>query len=147
MGALDERRESERSTPEDSSRSSDSRKSGYRNELSTSPLRRSSPEEDLSGELDPFQPSPHISARVTKWLFALSCQFVAQVARPGQEQSLPLVHFTGVLGIHSYSLVYRTADSFTSTISGLIWVCRLLMLEYALPVSEYDNICWPDRNS
>jgi hypothetical protein len=66
-----------------------------------------------------------MAARVTEWLFALSCQFVAQIARPGEEQTLPLVHFTGILGIHSYSLVYRTAYSFTSTISGLIWICQL----------------------
>jgi hypothetical protein len=72
---------------------------------------------------------------------------MAQIARPREEQTLPLVHFTGVLGIHSYSLVYRTAYSFTLTISGLIWICRLLILEYALPVREYEDICWPSRNS
>lgn len=44
--------------------------------------------------------------RVLEWLFALSCQFVAQVSRPSEEASLPLVHFIGVLGIYSYNLVY-----------------------------------------
>jgi hypothetical protein len=107
--ALDGRREVERTTREDSSRSRSSQESGYRSEFSTSPLHRSSFEEGLSGEFDSFQLSPHMAARVTEWLFALSCQFVAQIARPGEEQTLPLVHFTGVLGIHSYSLVYRTA--------------------------------------
>jgi hypothetical protein len=86
--ALDGRREVERTTREDSSRSSSSQESGYRSECSTSPLHRSSFEEGLSGEIDSFQVSPHMAVRVTEWLFALSCQFVAQIARPGEEQTL-----------------------------------------------------------
>ncbi|KFY93057.1 hypothetical protein V500_03937 [Pseudogymnoascus sp. VKM F-4518 (FW-2643)] len=84
-------------------------------------------------------------AQVVEWLFALSCQFVAQVAPPGTEDSLPLVHFVGVLGIHSYNLVYRSAFAFTPSVAGLLWVCRLLMLEYALPLRHYDHINWPSR--
>jgi len=34
-----------------------------------------------------------------------------------------------------------------SKISGLIWIYRLLMLEYALPVARYEDICWPDQDS
>ena len=86
-------------------------------------------------------------AQVVEWLFALSCQFVAQVALPGMEDSLPLVHFVGVLGIHSHNLVYRSAYAFTPSVAGLIWVCRLLMLEYALPLRRYDEINWPSRDS
>ena len=97
---------------------------------------------DQSSCLDPQE-----QIEIVEWLFALSCQFVAQVAQPGQEGSLPLVHFVGVLGVHSYSLVYRTAYAFTSTISGLIWICRLLMLEYSLPLREYLDVCWPGRDS
>jgi Orsellinic acid/F9775 biosynthesis cluster protein D len=87
------------------------------------------------------------TSQITEWLFALSCQFVAQISQPSREASLPLVHFVGVLGIHSYNLVYRTAYAFTPTIAGLIWICRLLMLEYALPVAQYQDLCWPDRES
>ncbi|KFZ24050.1 hypothetical protein V502_01471 [Pseudogymnoascus sp. VKM F-4520 (FW-2644)] len=86
-------------------------------------------------------------AQVVEWLFALSCQFVAQVAPPGTEDSLPLVHFVGVLGIHSYNLVYRSAFAFTPSVAGLLWVCRLLMLEYALPLRHYDHINWPSQGS
>ena len=145
--ALDDQGEAECMLWEDGSESGRSQESGSRSKFSPSTLRGNSPKEDLSGNLDLFQLHPHVSARVTEWLFALSCQFVAQIACPGEEQTLPLVHFTSVLGIHSYSLVYRTAYSFTSALSGLIWVCRLIMLEYALPLHEYDSICWPARRS
>ncbi|KAH6670818.1 hypothetical protein B0J14DRAFT_702838 [Halenospora varia] len=87
------------------------------------------------------------ASRITEWLFALSCQLVAQISPPGEEASLPLVHFVGVLGIHSYNLVYQTAYALTPRIAGSIWICRLLMLEYALPATRYQDICWPDRES
>ena len=89
----------------------------------------------------------HNVSQATEWLFTLSCQLIAQISRPGEEASLPLVHFVGVLRIHAYNLVYQTAYAFTPRISGLLWICRFLMLEYSLPIARYEDICWPDRES
>jgi hypothetical protein len=50
---------------------------------------------------------------------------------------LPLVYFSGVLDIHRTSLAYRTTYHCTPFLAGLIWIGRLLLLEYALPKEPY----------
>lgn len=110
------------------------------------PGQASSPE--LVASLDPeawMQPEQVQQAR--EWLFELSCQLAMQLSQLGQEQSLVLIHFMGVLGIHSYSLAYKTAYTFTPTIAGLIWICRLLILEYMLPYKAYKKLGWPAREA
>ena len=52
----------------------------------------------------------------------------------------PLVYFIGVLGIHSYNLAYHTAYAFTPTLAGLLWISRLLLAEYALPLAPYKTL-------
>jgi len=47
-------------------------------------------------------------------------------------ESKPIIHFSGVLGIHPYKLAYRTAYDYTPYLAALLWVGRLLILEYAL---------------
>ena len=49
-----------------------------------------------------------------------------------------VVHYSGVLEIHSYEFAFRGAYEYTPYHSALIWVGRLLMLEYSYP--------WPDRS-
>ena len=44
----------------------------------------------------------------------------------------PLSHFTAVLGIDIKNERFREPGNYTSMLAGLIWVGRLLMLEYAL---------------
>jgi hypothetical protein len=54
-----------------------------------------------------------------------------------------LIHFTGVLGIHRRSLAYKSAYVYTPTLSALVWIGRLLFLEYALPMEAYQTLAWP----
>ena len=56
---------------------------------------------------------------------------------------LPLVYFSGVLGIHRSSLAYRTAYHCTPFAAALIWIGRQLLLEYALPKELYSALNWP----
>jgi hypothetical protein len=60
---------------------------------------------------------------------------------------LPLVYFSGVLGIHRDSLAYRTAYHYTPFAAGLIWIGRQLLLEYALPKEPYLALNWPAATS
>lgn len=70
------------------------------------------------------------------------------MGRPSRPDPLPLVDFTAVLGIHTYSLVYRSAYVFTPSLAGLVWISRLLMLEYSLPFRAYttSELNWPARD-
>lgn len=58
-----------------------------------------------------------------------------------------IVHFSGVLGIHPYKLAYRTAYDYTPYLSALLWIGRLIILEYALPLRGYTtlDVLWPAR--
>jgi hypothetical protein len=48
-----------------------------------------------------------------------------------------------VLGIHPYELAYRTVYDYTPYLSALLWVCRLLILKYALPLRVYTTLDIP----
>lgn len=67
----------------------------------------------------------------------------------GDMASSTLIHFTAVLGIHRHSLAYRQPHHSTSGFAGLIWVGRILFLEYALPRSAYATLplYWPARHT
>jgi hypothetical protein len=60
-----------------------------------------------------------------------------------------IIHFSGVLGIHPYELAYRTAYDYTPYLAALMWMGRLIILEYALPLRAYTtlDIPWPARAS
>jgi hypothetical protein len=81
--------------------------------------------------------------RVSEAVFQLSMTFWTFRSITGDLASSVLVHFTSVLGIHRHSLAYKSAYSYTSTLSALIWVGRLLFLEYALPLSPYETLVYP----
>lgn len=60
-----------------------------------------------------------------------------------------LIHYTAIRGIHRQSLAYKTAYNYTPDLSKLIWIGRLLFLEYALPLRPYKTLCypWPSRDT
>ena len=59
----------------------------------------------------------------------------------------PLCYFTSVLGIDRKTKEFRTPYNYTSYIAGLMWVARLLLLEYILPKHGYAHLDWPDRSN
>lgn len=67
----------------------------------------------------------------------------------GDITSSILIHFTAVLGIHPHSLAYRSAYNSTSGFARLMWIGRLLFLEYALPLHAYATLPfpWPARHT
>ncbi|KFY89230.1 hypothetical protein V500_05851, partial [Pseudogymnoascus sp. VKM F-4518 (FW-2643)] len=77
-------------------------------------------------------------------LFQLSCAFWTNILTTGVTSHLPLVYFFSVLGIQRKDLVFRTAYHYTPYLAGLVYVGRLLMLEYALPRQAYETLSWPD---
>jgi hypothetical protein len=81
-------------------------------------------------------------------VFQLSMAFWTFQSTTGDLAPSVLVHFTSVLGIHRHSLAFKSAYSYTSTLSALIWVGRLLFLEYALPSLPYKTLVypWPARD-
>ncbi|KAH7244000.1 hypothetical protein B0J15DRAFT_369786, partial [Fusarium solani] len=77
--------------------------------------------------------------RLSEALFQLSMMFWTHQDPAGNMSSSAIVYYTAVMGIQWCSLVYNSAHNSTSGLAALIWVGRLLFLEYALPVYSYTT--------
>jgi len=53
------------------------------------------------------------------------------------------MHFSAVMGIGIKYRKVRDSRNYTSPLAGLIWMSRLLILEYALSKREYVTLGWP----
>ena len=53
------------------------------------------------------------------------------------------MYFTSILGIYRRALTYKSAYSYTPILLALIWIGRLLFLEYVLPLHTYSTLVWP----
>jgi hypothetical protein len=73
-------------------------------------------------------------------MFELSIHFASEEFEDGQSRSSLLVYFSGVLGLSDDGLTFRRAKQFSTRLSGLIHVLRLLFLEYALPYRKYTHL-------
>lgn len=81
--------------------------------------------------------------RLSEALFQLTMAFWTFLDRSGDMTASVLVHFTAVRGIHRQSLAYKSAYNYTPDLSKLIWIGRLLFLEYALPLKTYKTLAYP----
>ncbi|OBT97665.1 hypothetical protein VE01_04423 [Pseudogymnoascus verrucosus] len=88
-------------------------------------------------------------SQLAEALLQLSITFWTFRSTTGDLAPAVLVHFTGVLGVHRRALAYKSAYSYTPMLSALIWVGRLLLLEYALPLRAYSTLQqpWPARDT
>ncbi|KAM5520397.1 hypothetical protein FOXYSP1_18821 [Fusarium oxysporum f. sp. phaseoli] len=69
-------------------------------------------------------------------LFGLTLALTTQPVVNSQPQTTMLVYFSGILGfsLSSGSSAFLPARSYISNLSGLIYILRLVFLEYALPL-------------
>lgn len=60
-----------------------------------------------------------------------------------------IIQYAAVLGIQGSSLAFHPAHSSSPRLAALIWIGRLLFLEYAVPVYAYNtlDIVWPSRTA
>ncbi|THV73867.1 hypothetical protein D6D27_09461, partial [Aureobasidium pullulans] len=70
-------------------------------------------------------------------LFELFLAFWTDRSNDGNLERTPVANFSGVLGIDPSTLAFRKPYNYTTNLSALIWVGRLLLLEYALPLRPY----------
>ena len=82
-------------------------------------------------------------------LLQLFVMFWTELSKDGDMGKGALVHFTRVLGIHPQELTFRTAYAYTPFLSALIWIGRLILLEYALPLRAYMylKVPWPAKTT
>ena len=80
--------------------------------------------------------------RVAEKVMELSMAFITQCFPEGDDLHSPLVHFADVMGISNRTGRFNEAYNYTSYIASLMWMIRLLTMEYALPSSEYIILNW-----
>lgn len=90
---------------------------------------------------------PGTADKIAELVFRLSIFFIAQEFTNGQPSSSPLVYYSGVLGFSGDGSTFRRAKDYTSQLSALIYIQRLLLLEFALPSRAYKYVCLPRRPS
>ncbi|KAF9728636.1 hypothetical protein PMIN01_13464 [Paraphaeosphaeria minitans] len=80
------------------------------------------------------------AAELLQLLFELCITFMTEEFRDGQASSSTLVYYSGVLALRGTGETFRSAKLFTPILSSLIYIQRLLFLEYALPYKAYSRI-------
>jgi hypothetical protein len=107
--------------------------------------------ETASDELDEYETASETSDsynrevndegdELLELLFSLCIAFSTEQLIDGQPSSTLLGYFSGILGFSAKSQVFRSARMYTPYLSGLIYVQRLLFLEYALPARSYPTL-------
>ena len=88
---------------------------------------------------NPLLPLTPLSSRLLKTIFRLLVLFWTDTSIDGDPGAKAVIHFSGVLVIHPYKLTLRTAYDYTPYLSAMIWVERLVILEYAPPSRAYSS--------
>lgn len=100
-------------------------------------------DEDEGGEIDmtgnSSEQRPPLIETALELLFGLIMAFSTEEVVDGRPASTLLVFFSGVLGFSADSTSFLPARSYISNLAALIYVQRLLFLEYALPARGYPR--------
>ncbi|PNP60709.1 hypothetical protein FNYG_14562 [Fusarium nygamai] len=86
---------------------------------------------------------------LSETIFQLSMMFWTYQEPTGDMSASTIIHYTAVLGIQGPSLTFHPAHASTSRLAALVWIDRLLFLEYAVPVYAYNTLylAWPCRTA
>jgi Orsellinic acid/F9775 biosynthesis cluster protein D len=85
--------------------------------------------------------------KLSQRLMQLCIEILRHRYRTGDIYENPLLFFTAVLGIDQQKLMFRRPETYTSYLAGLVWINRLLLLEFALPQHAWTGLDWPDRTA
>ncbi|OAQ57815.2 DEAD/DEAH box helicase domain-containing protein [Pochonia chlamydosporia 170] len=106
--------------------------------------------QDENGVLDHvFHLPTGTRLKLCEALFQLSMMFWIYQCPAGTMSSSTLIHFTAGMGVHRSSLAFRDAYNSTPMLAAVIWIGRLMFLEYSLPLYNYNTlVCtWPSRDA
>lgn len=101
--------------------------------------------EEASDELE----AATVSESLVELLFQLFVTFWTERPVDGDVSGTAIARLSGLLGIHPTEHAFMRAYDYTPILSALVWIGRLILLEYALPLRSYDllPIPWPSREA
>ncbi|EXL65481.1 hypothetical protein FOPG_18291 [Fusarium oxysporum f. sp. conglutinans race 2 54008] len=140
----EEEEESEKEEEEGEEKERRRRRSGFTAWLED--LGEITEEEDdyVQEEADAARGSPE---ELVELLFGLTLAIATQPVINGQPQTTVLIYFSGILGFSSSpgGGAFLPARPYTSNLSGLVYILRLVLLEYALPLRAYPTLALQRR--
>ncbi|KFZ16365.1 hypothetical protein V501_02264 [Pseudogymnoascus sp. VKM F-4519 (FW-2642)] len=83
--------------------------------------------------------------KLAEIIFRLSVFLATEQFTNEQPSSSLLVYYSGVLGCTEDGSTFRRPKDYTPQLSALIYIQRLLLLEFALPYRAYTYVCIPCR--
>ncbi|KAK2470470.1 hypothetical protein H9L39_18087 [Fusarium oxysporum f. sp. albedinis] len=91
--------------------------------------------------------APGSPEELVELLFGLTLALATQPVVNGQPQKTVMIYFSGILGFSSSpdGSAFLPARSYTSNLSGLVYILRLIFLEYALPLQAYPTLAFKRR--
>jgi hypothetical protein len=98
-----------------------------------------------NGGNDDEDTNTSIKVKVAEKILQLSIEYITQRFPSGEDKNSPLIHFSSVLGITVKTATFRDPYNYTSYVAGLLWVCRIFVLERALPSRKYVTLDWSAR--
>ncbi|EXM13918.1 hypothetical protein FOTG_17654 [Fusarium oxysporum f. sp. vasinfectum 25433] len=90
-------------------------------------------EDNASVQAGPYE-------ELLQYVFGLSMSLCTQPLIDGQPSSTILIFACGIFGFSPGLNTFLPARSYTSYLSGLIYIQRLIFLEYALPLRDYPTL-------
>ncbi|EXL65654.1 hypothetical protein FOPG_18126 [Fusarium oxysporum f. sp. conglutinans race 2 54008] len=105
--------------------------------------------EDVSSVDPTFSLPSGLWLHLSEAIFQLSMMFWTYQDPTGDMSASTIIHYTAVLGIQGPSLTFHPAHGSTPKLAALMWIGRLLFLEYAVPVYAYNtlDLAWPCRTA
>jgi len=88
---------------------------------------------------------PSLIDPLAEKLFQLCISLLTQRFMQDESRNSPLLHFTAAMGINRKVGKFHRAGRYTPILAALLWIGRLLLLEYSLPKRSYLSLRWPDR--
>jgi hypothetical protein len=95
-------------------------------------------------ELTDKEKHPSPSASLAVQLFDTSISILTAPQLGGSYANCTMMHFVGVLGIDENTYFWKPPGTFMTLLAGLVWMSRLLFLEYALPERAYHSLSSAD---
>jgi hypothetical protein len=95
-------------------------------------------------ELTDKEKYPTLPDALAVQLFDISISLLTTPQHGGSYANCTMMHVVGVLGIDEKNHFWKSPGLFTTILAGLVWMSRLLFLEYALPERAYYGLTSPD---
>ena len=105
--------------------------------------------QDVSARTPEDREPTQIPEDCLELLFQLFVALWTDTPTDGNLDNTAIARFSGLLGIHPTEHAFRRAYDYTPFLSALIWVGRLVLLEYSLPLRPYSHlpVPWPSREA